>query len=130
MKTYFTLLIIFFCIFSFSSTNIFANWNKQINANLNVNFDSGYRQPNQNIPATDPRDKKGIPQFYDEQLKNFLDDKGNPLTGKIIQKAQDDSLTPDSFQEYPQYGEAANDNYGYSVSSAGDVNAEGFDDFI
>lgn len=68
----------------------------------------------------------GIP---DEQLKNFLDEKGMPLIRNDKERVSE-IPEGDSFQEYAFSGAAGGDYYGFSVASAGDVNADGFDDII
>ncbi|MBK6507305.1 MAG: FG-GAP repeat protein [Ignavibacteria bacterium] len=65
----------------------------------------------------------------EDKLQNFLDDLGKPLLNSNDRKPQD-SAEGDSFQEYSFAGAAAVDYYGFSVASAGDVNADGFDDII
>lgn len=66
----------------------------------------------------------GIPE---EQLKNFLDENGLPL---IRKDNIPDTSGSDSFQEYTFTGQASADYFGYSAASAGDVNADGYDDII
>lgn len=65
----------------------------------------------------------------EDKLQNFLDDLGKPLLNNNDRKPQD-SAEGDSFQEYSFTGAATVDYYGFTVASAGDVNADGFDDII
>lgn len=58
----------------------------------------------------------------DEWLNNIQDENGN----KIIE----DDDEGDAMQEKFFTGYAANDNFGFSVSAAGDVNGDGFSDII
>ncbi len=75
----------------------------------------------------EPVDIKSI--VSDDQLHNFLDEHGNPLM-KNENRKQQDTIEGDSFQEYPFAGTSTLDYYGFSVSSAGDVNGDGFSDII
>ena len=65
----------------------------------------------------------------EDKLQNYLDELGKPLLNSNDRKPQD-SAEGDAFQEYSFTGAAAVDYYGFSVASAGDVNADGFDDII
>ena len=64
-----------------------------------------------------------LAQNYD----NLLDEMGNPLFNKRNVR---DSLVSDAISERIMNGFAADDNFGVSVSGAGDVNGDGYDDII
>jgi len=67
----------------------------------------------------------------DDQIKKFLDEKGKPLFNNNNEnRKRQDSIEGDSFQEYSFKGTGDGDYYGFSVASAGDVNADGYDDII
>ncbi len=70
--------------------------------------------------------KTGISE---EQINGFLDENGNPLFQKKDYMS-DDSLQSDAIQQYLFTGSSEGDYYGFSVASAGDVNADGYDDII
>ncbi len=71
-------------------------------------------------------------EFSVDRISGYLDMNGNPLIKKHEQKdmLQRDSLMPDAIQEYGFSGTVTNGQYGFSVASAGDVNADGYDDII
>ena len=52
------------------------------------------------------------------------------LLNSAINNNGDGNPTPEAITERFFTGQAAGDNFGYSASSAGDVNGDGFDDFI
>ncbi|MBK9227445.1 MAG: FG-GAP repeat protein [Ignavibacteria bacterium] len=99
-----------------------ANWMKSENGNSIVQIE---------IAAQDKSSKTIVDSlpagFTDEILKDLRDNNGN----KVF---QEQSASPDeegdAFQQRSFNGSAAGDLYGYSVSSAGDVNGDGFDDLI
>lgn len=63
-----------------------------------------------------------------EQVRQLLDEKGNPLFSS--NGASSDSSESDAIQMYSFNGFAAGDEFGTSVSDAGDVNGDGYDDII
>ena len=73
-------------------------------------------------------EKKDKPVLSDEQMKGFLDENGNPLFNN--DKNGSDTLETDAFQERILNGMAAGDQFGSSVSGAGDVNGDGYEDII
>ena len=81
------------------------------------------------MPYNPPGNTNGTELLPDQQIKNFLDEKGLPLINSANNN-KTDSVEGDSFQEYSFTGVAAIDYYGFAVASAGDVNADGFSDII
>ncbi len=80
-----------------------------------------------------PDDPSGKPTgdqlLPDQQIKNFLDEKGQPLLNSANRK-QSDSAEGDAYQEYSFTGASAVDYYGFAIASAGDVNGDGYSDII
>ncbi|HAY32868.1 MAG TPA: FG-GAP-like repeat-containing protein [Ignavibacteria bacterium] len=63
-----------------------------------------------------------------EQVSGFLDENGIPLFSNTGNKT--DTLETDAIQERVLNGLIAGDEFGYSVSEAGDVNGDGYQDVI
>ena len=61
--------------------------------------------------------------FNKDQILGFKDEAGMPII------SSEDTIT-DTYQTRSLIGFASGDNYGNSVNSAGDVNGDGYDDFI
>ena len=127
MKIIYLPLCVFIVALNFTS-DLSANWQKDVNKKFNTQLSDS---ANRLTPADDVLSKNPDIDNHvsDEQMKNFLDENGKSLVNSDFKKANE-PLTPDSFQEYPLSGEASRNFYGISVSSAGDVNADGFDDII
>lgn len=117
MKNFFriTLPVILCSIILCSTGNAF-----QLNDKNSVNLTMP-DNPSGNINSTE--------LLPDQQIKNFLDEKGLPLVNSANSN-KTDSAEGDSFQEYSFTGAAAVDYYGFAVASAGDVNADGFSDIM
>ncbi|MFZ1321329.1 MAG: FG-GAP-like repeat-containing protein [Ignavibacteria bacterium] len=65
------------------------------------------------------------PGINDDWLNNLVDENGNPVFEGRKEEPETDAMQRKVFN-----GLAANSQYGYSISSAGDVNGDGFDDII
>ncbi|MEO7356987.1 MAG: FG-GAP-like repeat-containing protein, partial [Ignavibacteria bacterium] len=101
----------------FFSVSTYANWIKaeqkiQDTPNLADGKAGTPQSKSDSLPA-------GVTKDW---LNNLRDENGNPV---IPEDPEGDALQRSIFT-----GAAADDQYGYSVSSAGDVNGDGFDDVI
>ncbi|MBP9192883.1 MAG: FG-GAP repeat protein, partial [Ignavibacteria bacterium] len=123
--SYFLTLII--CVLFISSASQ-ANWQR---SESDVNAQQIQQSPN-NLRADSNSDSllKGVTQ---EWLNDLRDENGNRISnsensrlpGQIPEDPEGDALQRKIFN-----GLAAGSNFGYSVSSAGDVNGDGYDDVI
>ena len=109
------IFIITVLIFSFPSSSN-ANWQKSDN-----NLNTQQSQVSQETPSTQQDSlPSGVTQDW---LNSLRDEKGN----KIVKEEEPET---DALQQQTFDGVVAGDEYGRSVSSAGDVNGDGFDDVI
>jgi hypothetical protein len=83
----------------------------------------------QRIIAGPVRSQNDKTEITEEQKQKFLDENGVPLF-ESARRSLTDTLEGDSFQEHGFTGAYPGDYLGFSVASAGDVNADGFDDII
>jgi len=104
------------------TAGISINQKNQNNSN-NPDTQSDSRSRNNSLP-------KGVTK---EWLNSLTDENGNsiiPESKKGSLKKINTETESDSLQENDLSGEENNNYFGYSVSSAGDVNGDGFDDVI
>ena len=94
-----------------------------------ANWISNNNPPTQHTLHKDTQStqKDSLPEGVTQDwLNSLLDENGNSIVPENI--SEDPEI--DAFQSTEFNGQANNNYFGYSVSSAGDVNADGFDDIL
>ncbi|MDQ3019266.1 MAG: FG-GAP-like repeat-containing protein [Bacteroidota bacterium] len=137
MKTYYKLPGILGILLLFSVVSQ-ANWQKRENKNSFVTQER-ISQQNKRDPISDRGDS--LPNnFTDEAIKGLRDEKGNKIFS-ASQSDHEEGSRPQGFYTAGKpvnvttttltiTGEASNNEFGFSVSTAGDVNGDGFSDVI
>ena len=120
---YVVMFPVLFVVYLISPQAVRSNW---IKSEINSTQHSSSNQFNQDTHQSNSDSlPEGISQDW---LNSLLDEDGN----RIIPDSKEISEDPegDAFQSTVFNGEANNNYLGYSVSSAGDVNGDGFDDIL
>lgn len=123
MNRKFILTILFMSVFP-SLQSAIANWN-----NSNLAFQNKSGSANQGIIAG----SDSLPGSVTEDwLTELRDENGNKIIGNSTQKLPDTNPEEpgDALQRKVFNGPSPNSQFGKSVSSAGDVNGDGYDDII
>ena len=108
---------VLFVVYLISPQAVRSNW---IKSEINSTQHSSSNQFNQD---THQSNSDSLPEGISQDWLNSLrDENGNSI---VPGDPEGDAFQSSSFN-----GEANNNYFGYSVSSAGDVNGDGFDDII
>ena len=106
---------------------LISNQDNKANGTKSVNNKSFINQ-NPHTQNTPHSTADSLPEgFTNEKMKDLRDENGNKI---FSEKKTDSGDEGDAFQQRSFNGSAVNDAYGYSISTAGDVNGDGYDDII
>ena len=119
LKSIFILALMFFVLRDIS----YANWilpenHHKNNTQVEISNDKSELSKSDSLPA-------GVTK---EWMKSLTDENGNRII--FEKKVKSEEPEGDAMQQKTFNGAAADDQFGYSVSSAGDVNGDGYDDVI